>query len=286
MRLNWLWVLGLILWFGGAPAWCQDSWPVTLVARDGAWSARLPGEPDLRSRGRSRTWSYLDAPARRLFLVVETGGWPPAGDAEGWRKTAGAVLSGLSEGKTVEVQPETFQGHPSCRLQVASDKGQAIRARAVQIDGQRHLLLICVPLGSTEVVPDEFFATLAVPAQIDGRIAGNSEWSLIFPGMPEGSAGNFTLQDGGEGYGAREFTSDQPLSDFQSALSELGPTTGQANYSVEGREMHQSTIRRPDGSVSYHRLLLLAPNRALWLTASGVAASRAQSFFSSLRIWK
>jgi hypothetical protein len=277
----------LLAWTWCVPVGSEPVRGVPIVASDASWSAALPGEPELRQKGRTRSWTYLDGSASTLFMVVEASGWPLASDESGWRKTAGAVVAGLTEGKPVEVRPEEFQGRPACRLQTQTPQGKALKGLAVRVDESRHILLLSVPMGETEPVSEAFFATLAVPATVPGHLVSCPDWSLIFPQAPQGSPPDVQLScPDGSRYSAREQLSDHPLEDFQTSLHKAGRISGQRSYTVEGKPMHQYTVRAEDGRVSYHRLVLLSERRALWLTAEGLDAAAAQAFFTSLRIWK
>lgn len=263
------------------PAWSET---VQLVARDANWSVALPGEPEVRNKGRTRSWSYLDGPGNTLYMVVEAGGWPAALDEAGWRSTAGAVVGALAEGKPVEIRPEVYLGKVACRLQSQNEKGKTLQALAVQIEERRHLLLISVPLGEKEPASEGFFASLAVPGVVQGQLVNQSDWSLIFPQSP-GPDLSLQCADGSR-FSARELESEHPLQDFQAGVQSLGQVSGQRSYAVEGKTMQQVSIRGEGGVVRYERLVLLSERRALWLSAKGVEPAVAQAFFSSLRIWK
>ncbi|MBN9419289.1 MAG: hypothetical protein J0I12_27785 [Candidatus Eremiobacteraeota bacterium] len=284
MKVFLLWLLCLGL------AWAQDEpvfqLNVQLVARRGEWSAALPGEPELRIKGKSRNWSYFDQFRRCLFLVIDDGGWTPAEDEAGWRRTAGAVVGFLAEKKPVELTLQAVQGRPGCVLHSG-----AVEAQALRLEDGRHLLLAVVPF-STQAPPSaEFFAALQVPARFQGQLVSpsDSNWSVVFPAAPGGTPDDLSLQQGNTLYRARQLqrpgTQAEQLVAIQKEVQEQGPLVGQRSYVVEGLPMQQFTVRSPQGGSIHHRILWLKPDQLLWLTAAEVDSNSAQRFFSSFRRW-
>lgn len=280
--LLWLLCLGLV-WAQEEPVFQLN---VPLIARRGEWSAALPGEPELRIKGKSRNWSYFDQFRRCLFLVIDDGGWKAAEDEEGWRRTAGAVVGFLSEKKPVELTLQTLQGRPGCALHSGGVEAQALR-----LEDGRHLLLAVVPF-STQTPPSaEFFAALQVPARFQGQLVSpsDSNWSLVFPAAPGGTPDDLSLQQGGALYRARQLqrpgAQAEQVAAIQKEVQEQGQLIGQRSYAVEGLPMQQFTVRSPQGGSIHHRILWLKPDQLLWLTAGEVDSNSAQRFFSSFRRW-
>ena len=282
MFFLWLLCTGLV--------WAQDEpvfqLNVQLVGRRGDWSAALPGEPELRIKGRSRNWSYFDQFRRCLFLVIDDGGWTAAEDEAGWRRTAGAVVGFLSEKKPVELTVQTLHGRPGCVLHSG-----AVEAQALRLEDGRHLLLAVVPFSSQTVPGTEFFSALEVPAHFQGQLISpsDSNWSLVFPAAPGGSPEDLTLQQGSTLYRARQVqragTRPEQLAALQAEVQEQGRLVGQRSYTVEGLPMQQYAVRTSQGGSIHHRIIWLKADQLLWLTASEVDSNGAQRFFTSFRRW-
>ncbi len=281
--LLWLMCFGLV-WGQDEPVFQLN---VQLVARRGEWSAGLPGEPELRIKGKSRNWSYFDQFRRCLFMLIDDGGWPAAEDEAGWRNTAGKVMSFLSEGKPVELSLQSLHGRPGCTL-----KSGAVQAQSLRLEDGRHLFLAVVPFSSQSVPANEFFAGLEVPARFQGQLINPSEsnWSLVFPAAPSGPPEDLSVQVGAAQYRARQLerpgSRSEQLAALQAEIGQQGQLVGQRSYSVEGLAMQQYSLRDPGGTSIHHRLIWLKPEQLLWLTASGVDGQAAQQFFTSFRRWK
>lgn len=270
--------------------WAQDEpvfkLNVQLVARRGEWSAGLPGEPELRVKGKSRNWSYFDQFRRCLFLVIEDGGWQAAEDEAGWRKTAGKVVGFLSEGKPVELSVQSLHGRPGCSL-----KSGSVEAQALRLEDGRHLFLAAVPFSAQPVPTGEFFGGLDVPARFRGQLVNPSEtnWSLVFPAAPGGPPEDLLAEVGQAAYRARQLqrtgSRSEQLAWLQSEVVQQGQVVGQRSYTVEGLAMQQYSLRDPQGGAIHHRILWLNPEQLLWLTVRGVDAETAQQFFTSFRRW-
>lgn len=280
--LFWLLCIGLV--------WAQDE-PVfqlnlQLVSRRGDWSAALPGEPELRIKGKSRNWSYFDQFRRCLFLVIDDGGWTPAEDEAGWRRTAGAVVGFLAEKKPVELSLQTLHGRPGCVLHAG-----AVEAQALRLEDGRHLLLAVVPFSTQAPPSSQFFGALEVPARFQGQLVSpsDSNWSLVFPAAPGGNPDDLLLQQGSATFRARQLprsgSQAEQLAAIQKELLEQGQLVGQRSYTVEGLTMHQFSLRTPQGGTIHHRLIWLKPDQLLWLSAAEVDSQAAQKFFSSFRRW-
>lgn len=279
----WLLCVGLV--------WAQDEpvfqLTVPLVARRGEWSAALPGEPELRIKGKSRNWSYFDQFRRCLFLVIDDGGWTAAEDEAGWRRTAGAVVGFLSEKKPVDLSLQTLHGRPGCLIHSGGVEAQALR-----LEDGRHLLLAVVPFSTQAPPSSEFFAALQVPAQFSGQLVSPSDanWSLVFPAAPAGSPDDLSVQQGVGLYRARQLQRSgsqvEQLASLQAEVKEQGQLVGQRSYTVEGLPMQQYTVRTPQGSSIHHRILWLKAEQLLWLSAAGVDSQAAQRFFTSFRRWQ
>lgn len=279
----WLLCAGLV--------WAQDEpvfqLNVQLVGRRGDWSASLPGEPELRIKGKSRNWSYFDQFRRCLFLVIDDGGWTAAEDEAGWRRTAGAVVGFLSEKKPVDLSLQTLHGRPGCVIHSG-----AVEAQALRLEDGRHLLLAVVPYSSQTPSSSEFFASLEVPARFQGQLVSpsDSNWSLVFPAAPSGAPEDLSVEQGGAAYRARQLqrsgSRSEQLAALQAEVQEQGQLVGQRTYTVEGLSMQQFTVRTPQGGSIHHRILWLKPERLLWLSASGVDSHTAQRFFTSFRRWQ
>lgn len=282
MFLLWLWCAGLV-WAQEQPVFQLN---VQLVARRGDWSAALPGEPELRIKGKSRNWSYFDQFRRCLFLVIEDGGWTAAEDEAGWRRTAGAVVGFLSEKKPVELTLETLHGRPGALI-----RSGAVEAQALRLEDGRHLLLAVVPFSSQAPPSSPFFAALEVPAHFQGQLVSpsDSNWSLVFPAAPSGAPEDLSLELGGAVYRARQLhqsgSHGEQLAALQAEVQEQGQLVGQRSYTVEGLSMQQFTVRTPSGGNIHHRIIWLEPEQLLWLSASGVDSQAAQRFFTSFRRW-
>lgn len=278
----WLFCFGLV--------WAQDEpvfkLNVQLVARRGEWSAGLPGEPELRVKGKSRNWSYFDQFRRCLFLVIEDGGWQPAEDEAGWQKSAGKVVGFLSEGKPVELTLQSLHGRPGCSL-----KSGGVEARALRLEDGRHLFLAIVPFSSQPTPAAEFLAGLEVPARFHGQLVNPSEsnWSLVFPAAASGPPEDLSAQSGPAVYRARQVqrtgSHSEQLQALQAEIAQQGQIVGQRSYTVEGLAMQQFSLRDAQGGPVHHRLIWLKPDQLLWLTASGVDGEAAQQFFTSFRRW-
>lgn len=279
----WLLCAGLV--------WAQDETVfqlnVQMVGRRGDWSAALPGEPELRIKGKSRNWSYFDQFRRCLFLVIDDGGWTAAEDEAGWRRTAGAVVGFLSEKKPVDLSLQTLHGRPGCVLHSG-----AVEAQALRLEDGRHLLLAVVPFSSQAPPSSEFFAALEVPARFQGQLVSpsDSNWSMAFPAAPSGAPEDLSVELGGAVYRARQLqrsgSRHEQLAALQAEVQEQGQLVGQRTYTVEGLSMQQFSVRTPQGGNIHHRILWLKPEQLLWLSASGVDSNAAQRFFTSFRRWQ
>lgn len=271
--------------------WAQDEPPFTLnvqlVARQADWSASLPGEPELRVKGKTRNWSYLDQFRRCLFMVIEAGGWLPAQDQAGWERSAGAVVSALAEGKPAEVTVQTLHGRPGCQLRAGE-----VQAEVVRLEDGRHLLLAVVPFSQQKPPANEFFAGLEVPAHFQGQLVSPAEsnWSVVFPAAPVGPPDDLQLQQGSAGYRLRQLqrpgSREEQVAAIKTELQAQGQLVGQRSYPVEGLSMEQYSVRLAQGGDVHHRVLWLKPDQLLWLTASQVDSASAQRFFTTFRLWR
>ena len=271
--------------------WAQDeptfTLHVQLVARHADWSAGLPGEPELRVKGKTRNWSYLDQFRRCLFMVIEAGGWLPAEDQAGWERSAGAVVSALAEGKSAEVTLQTLHGRPGCQLHAGE-----VQAQVVRLEDGRHLMLVVVPFSQQKPPASEFFAGLEVPARLQGQLvsAAENNWSVVFPAAPGGPPEDLQLQQGSASYRLRQMSRAGPreeqLTAIKAELQGEGQLVGQRSYPVEGLLMEQYTVRTAQGGDVHHRLLWLKPDQLIWLTAGQVDSATAQRFFTTFRFWR
>jgi len=283
--LLWLFCIGLV-WAQDEPTFTLN---VQLVARHSDWSAGLPGEPELRVKGKTRNWSYLDQFRRCLFMVIEAGGWLPADDQAGWERSAGVVVSSLAEGKPVELTVQTLHGRPGCQL-----KAGEVQAEVVRLEDGRHLLLAVVPFSSQKPPASEFFAGLEVPARFQGQLVSPAEsnWSIVFPAAPSGPPEDLQLQQGSSSYRLRQggplnsLPREEQLAAIKAEVQAQGQLVGQRSYPVEGLAMEQYTVRTAQGGDIHHRVLWLKPDRLLWLSASQVDSATAQRFFTTFRLWR